>query len=133
MRTLDRAEGAQGAAKPGQIMLRFAFFGRRFGLADMVGEVSGQRLFGANAFEFFQQFAVLVEQHSRRTGYQWMARGLAGVQHVDVGPVPIGFGDLAKDRARVFTSGAVVIGEVQDDRTPGFQGFAVQRWQCSRR
>lgn len=130
MCTLDRAEGAQGAAKPGQIMPRFALFGRRFGRANVVGEVFGQCLFGANAFEFFHQLAVLVEQHGRRAGYQRMARGLAGVQHVDVGPVPIGFGDLAKDRARVFTSGAVVIGEVQDDRTPGFQGFAVQRWQC---
>jgi len=96
---------------------------------DMPGHIPRQGFLGADTFELFQQPAVFIEQHCRRARDVRVFGRLAGVEHVDVGAQSVRLGNLPKDWPGPFAGGAVFIGEIQNDRAPGFQGFAVDRIQ----
>ena len=114
-------------------MRLFADGNGRFGLADMLGEIPCEGFFGADAFEFFHQPAVLVEQYGGRTGHQRMTGSFAGIEHVDIGAMPVWLGRLAKNRPGPLAGGAMFVSEIKDYWASGFQGFAIGGRQSSER
>ena len=126
---VDGAEGAEGVTQPVQVMGRFARYSGVTGFAEELGEVLQEGFFRTDAFQFFNQNAFLVEQHRRRARDLRIPTTLCCIEHEDIHPGPKGLGYLEKNGAGKHAGTAVLVEEIQDDKTPGFQDFPVRRGQ----